>query len=628
MGLLLGRASRIAGRVMAVLVLSGPQLPPLSAQEAAPVAPERAEIIRRVTHDITLLASEDFEGRGVETKGIELAAQHILKEYEVAGVKPGMPDGGWRQAFQVAIGDTVISDKTAVTLQGPGGAELKLQLGEQFQPIRRGKNGAATGGVAFVGYGISSAEDKYDEYAGIDVQGKVVVVIRREPQNRPDGAFRGQETSPNAYIDRKLELIRNSGAAGVLFVNDMPAEGDQDELADPSSFGNDESAVPFAHVKRAVVDELLKAVPLQGADGQKFSSLKDVCAAIDQNLKPLSQDLQGWTATVSTVFEANSVTAYNLIGVVEGEGPLADETIVIGGHYDHLGFGGYGSRAATRTGEVHNGADDNASGTAAVMELARRFAAGPKPKRRLVFICFSGEERGLLGSAHYVREPVFPLEKTVAMLNFDMIGNLRNNNVEVGGVGTAAEFAEVVKRADEAISVDVTAVESAFAGSDHLPFYQSQIPVMFCFTGMTEIYHTPDDDSKTLNMEGAVLVIDYSEQLLRGMSDLPARPAFAASQPGRRRAGPRTPYLGLQPDLAASGVDGIVVRTVRPESPAAAAGLQTGDVILQVADKPVEGYQTLIEVLGAAKAGDKLKLSVKRGEAMMDVEATLGEPRR
>jgi len=628
MGLLLGRASRIAGRVMAVLVLSGPQLPPLSAQEAAPVAPERAEIIRRVTHDITLLASEDFEGRGVETKGIELAAQHILNEYEVAGVKPGMPDGGWRQAFQVAIGDTVISDKTAVTLQGPGGAELKLQLGEQFQPIRRGKNGAATGGVAFVGYGISSAEDKYDEYAGIDVQGKVVVVIRREPQNRPDGAFRGQETSPNAYIDRKLELIRNSGAAGVLFVNDMPAEGDQDELADPSSFGNDESAVPFAHVKRAVVDELLKAVPLQGADGQKFSSLKDVCAAIDQNLKPLSQDLQGWTATVSTVFEANSVTAYNLIGVVEGEGPLADETIVIGGHYDHLGFGGYGSRAATRTGEVHNGADDNASGTAAVMELARRFAAGPKPKRRLVFICFSGEERGLLGSAHYVREPVFPLEKTVAMLNFDMIGNLRNNNVEVGGVGTAAEFAEVVKRADEAISVDVTAVESAFAGSDHLPFYQSQIPVMFCFTGMTEIYHTPDDDSKTLNMEGAVLVIDYSEQLLRGMSDLPARPAFAASQPGRRRAGPRTPYLGLQPDLAASGVDGIVVRTVRPESPAAAAGLQTGDVILQVADKPVEGYQTLIEVLGAAKAGDKLKLSVKRGEVMMDVEATLGEPRR
>jgi len=391
MELLLGRASRIAGRVLCLqtlLALTGAQA---AAQESASVSPERAEIVRRVTHDITLLASEEFEGRGVETKGIELSAQHILKEYEAAGLKPGMPDGTWRQAFEVPIGDTVISDSTAVTLQGPGGVQLQLKLGEQFQPIRRGKNGEATGGVAFVGYGISSAEDKYDEYAGVDVKGKVVVLIRREPQNRPDGAFRGQETSPNAYIDRKLELIRNSGAVGVLFVNDMGTEGDEsDELADPSSFGNDESAVPFAHVKRAVVDEMLKSAPLKGADGQSLASLKNVCAAIDQTLKPLSQEIPGWSATVSTRFEANSVTAYNLIGVVEGEGPLADETIVIGGHYDHLGFGGYGSRAATRTGEVHNGADDNASGTAAVMELARRFAAGPKPRRRLVFIWFFG----------------------------------------------------------------------------------------------------------------------------------------------------------------------------------------------------------------------------------------------
>lgn len=148
MELLLGRASRIAGRVLclqALLALAGAQVPAVSAQESAPVSPERAEIVRRVTHDITLLASEEFEGRGVETKGIELAAQHILKEYEAAGVKPGMPDGTWRQAFEVAIGDTVISDSTAVTLQGPGGLQLQLKLGEQFQPIRRGRNGEATG---------------------------------------------------------------------------------------------------------------------------------------------------------------------------------------------------------------------------------------------------------------------------------------------------------------------------------------------------------------------------------------------------------------------------------------------------------------------------------------------------
>ncbi|MBL8808532.1 MAG: PDZ domain-containing protein [Planctomycetaceae bacterium] len=212
------------------------------------------------------------------------------------------------------------------------------------------------------------------------------------------------------------------------------------------------------------------------------------------------------------------------------------------------------------------------------------------------------------------------------MLNFDMIGNLKDNRVEVNGVGTAAEFMDIAKKADEVIPVDITIIEGAFAGSDHLPFYQRQIPVMFCFTGMTDIYHTPDDDFSTLNIEGAVTVIDYSEQLLRGMDGLEKRPVFASSQPGRRRPTARTPYLGLQPDLAASGENGIVVRAVRPDSPAAKAGVATGDVIVKVGDTKVEGYQTLIEALVPAKAGDTLKLTVKRGTEEKVLEPVLGEP--
>lgn len=587
----------------------------------------REEIVARVRHDIEYLSSDKLEGRGVETKGIEMAAEHILAEYQKYGLKPGMPDGTWRQPFEITLGDVVVSDTTHVTIKGPENKELKLALGEQFQPIRRGANGTATGELLFVGYGISAEEEKYDDYAGVDCKGKIIVMIRREPQNRPDGAFQGQQTSPNSYIDRKLELIAKSGAAGVIFVNDHASSptADKDELASPTSFGNDAGPVPFVHVKQTVIDEMLKASPLQ-ADGKTLGSLADVAAYIDETLKPVSQPLKGWSAEVGTEFKANSVTAYNLIGVVEGEGPLADETIVIGGHYDHLGFGGYGSRAQNRTGEVHNGADDNASGTAAVLELARRIASGPKPKRRLVFICFSGEERGLLGSFHYVKEPVFPLENTVSMLNFDMIGNLKDNRVEVNGVGTAAEFMDIAKKADEVVPVDITIIEGAFAGSDHLPFYQRQIPVMFCFTGMTDIYHTPDDDFSTLNIEGAVTVIDYSEQLLRGMDGLEKRPTFASSQPGRRRPTNRTPYLGLQPDLAASGENGIVVRAVRADSPAAKAGIETGDVIVMVGDTKVEGYQTLIEALVPAKAGETLKLTVKRGTEEKVFEPVLGEP--
>lgn len=591
----------------------------------------REQIVARVRDDIEYFASDELEGRGIETKGIELAAQRILAEYEKFGLAPGMPDGTWRQSFPVTLGDVTVADSTRVELSGPNDTKMVLQLRSEYQPIRRGANGTASGSLAFIGYGITSEEENYDDYAGIDVAGKVVVLIRREPQNYEGGAFQGQGTSPNSYIDRKLELLKKSEAAAVLFVNNHTSAPtpDTDELADPSSFGNDGQAVPFVHVKQSIIDQLLKASPLATDDGEVLKSLEEISHYIDKTMKPVSQDLKGWSAEVSTRFEANTVSTDNLIGVVEGEGPLADETIVIGAHYDHLGFGGFGSRSQNRTGEVHNGADDNASGTAAVVELARRIASGPKPKRRMVFICFSGEERGLIGSNYYVNNPVFPIENTVAMLNFDMIGNLKDNRVEVNGVGTAPEFPAIVKAADEATPIDITVVTGAFAGSDHLPFFQRGIPVMFCFTGMTDIYHTPDDDFKTLNIEGAVTVIDYSEQLLRGIDALEKRPTFADGERSVRRPSmARVPFLGVQPNIAESGANGIVLRGVRPDSPAATAGLQTGDVILKIGDLRVDGYQSLVDVVTASKAGDKLSLTIKRGEEERVVEVELGEPRR
>ncbi len=590
----------------------------------------REAIVSRVRSDIEYFASDDQEGRGIETKGIERSAERIIAEYQKLGLQPAMPESSFRQPFDVSLGDVVISQTTHVKLTAPDGTVTELNLGDQFQPIRRGANGEANGGLAFVGYGISSDEERYDDYANINVEGKVVIVIRREPQSYDGGAFQGTATSSNAYIDRKLELMTKAKAAAVLFVNDFSSSptAETDELATPSSFGNDGDSLPFAHVKQVVIDRVLSAAPLKTEDGSSLSSLKAVAGYIDASLKPVSQELAGWSAAVTTKFEANTVVAHNLIGVIEGEGPHADQTIIIGGHYDHLGFGGYGSRSPDRNGEIHNGADDNASGTAAVLELARRIASGPEPKHRMVFICFSGEERGLIGSNHYVQHPVVPLDDTIAMINFDMIGNLRNNVVEVNGVGTAEEFRDIVVKADSATPINITIVDGAFAGSDHLPFYQKQIPVMFCFTGMTSIYHTPDDDFETLNIEGTVSVIDYSENLLRGIDALEKRPTFVSAQPRNRRAANRTPYLGIQPDLAASGIEGIVIRAVREQSPAADSGLQTGDVITEIDETAVEGYQTLIEILLMSKPGDTLKLSFKRGRDLRETVVTLAEPRQ
>jgi len=334
--------------------------------------------------------------------------------------------------------------------------------------------------------------------------------------------------------------------------------------------------------------------------------------------------MPGWSADLTTEFEVESVIAENIIGVIEGEGPLADETIVIGGHYDHLGYGGYGSRARNRTGEIHNGADDNATGTAAVLEMARRIAEGPKPQRRVVLICFSAEERGLIGSNYYVQNPVFDLDQTVAMLNFDMIGNLRNNRVEVNGVGTAAEFREIVERTDEAQPIEITLKESPFGGSDHLPFYQRQIPVMFCFTGMTGIYHTPDDDFETLNIEGTVSVIDYAEGLYRGIDALEERPTFTAVARNRRSSARRMPSLGFAPELSDYSGKGVLVRTVRQDSPAEKAGLQVGDVITKIGGEDVEGFQTIIEKLASSKAGDKLTITLERDGETQEITAELG----
>ncbi|MDG1898043.1 MAG: M20/M25/M40 family metallo-hydrolase [Fuerstiella sp.] len=592
----------------------------------------RTAVVERVGEDIRYLASDELEGRGVQTEGIHLAADRIIADYKRAGLKPGMPDGSYRQPFEVQIDKAVISNDTSVALKSPSDTTIRLKVGGQFQPLRRGTNGSAAGQLVFVGYGITSTEDDFDEYKNIDVAGKVLVMIRREPhQARADGAFDGVTTTEHSYINRKLQLAKEHKAAGVIFVNDPHTvrSADQDELSDPTGFGTQGSGIAFVHVRQSVINQILQQSPISAThDGneQKLTTLLDVTDFIDTTLRPVSQPLAGWQAEVVTKFDTNSVTAHNLIGILEGEGDVANETIVVGAHYDHLGYGGYGSRAKDRKGEIHNGADDNATGTAAVLEIVRRMSAGPAPRRRIVFICFSGEERGLLGSKYYVSSPIVPLEQTVAMLNYDMIGTLRNDRVEVNGVGTAIEFRPIVDAANESSALDVTIIEHPFAGSDHLPFFQRQIPVMFCFTGVTSRYHTPDDDFDTINVEGVVSVIDYTEHLLRGIDSLGTAPEFKnVSRRTRRR---RTPFLGIAPNLdTAEGETGVPIRSVRPDSPADMGGLQVGDVIVKIDKTETNDYGDLIQFLQGSQAGRRIRISIIRSDEQLELQATLGQPK-
>ena len=320
-----------------------------------------------------------------------------------------------------------------------------------------------------------------------------------------------------------------------------------------------------------------------------------------------------------------TVTTNNVVGVIEGEGPNKDETIVVGGHYDHLGYGFYGSLAPTRRGEIHNGADDNATGTIAVVELARRFAAAKtKPKRRLVFIAFSGEERGLLGSYYYCRnQPLFPLEKTVAMINYDMIGQMRNNNLTIFG-GTSGEgLPDVLREVGKDSKLNLNLVPGGFAGSDHLPFNAKKIPNMFLHTGTgSGLYHTPDDDFETINVEGMADVIDYSEDLIGQLAGLEKKLEYkSATRVNRRAVG----YLGVQADQD-SEVEGAYVAKVMDESPAKKAGFKIGDVIKKVDGRDVTDASSFIRSMSRKRPGQKVKFTIEREKKETLIEVALGNP--
>ena len=402
---------------------------------------------QRLDHDIKYLASDEMEGREPGTKGIELAATYMIDTWKQYGVAPGGDNGTYRQDFEVNMG--TIADRETTTLAFSGnGLDMKAVMGDHFQPMMVGGNGSLEDAeLVFVGYGITATDDNYNDFAGVDCNGKIVVAIRMEPQQKdPKSVFAGTEPSRHASITRKLQLAMEAGAAGFILVNDGVRAENSDELAQPSQFGRPEENIPFFHMKRDAFDSILDKAAVNAPTGEALKSLADIEARIDATLEPISQVIGGVTVDAVTNFTRESVTTSNVIGVIEGEGPNADEVIIIGGHYDHLGYGGYGSNAPGRR-EIHNGADDNATGTAGLVELARRFAMDDKkPARKLVFIAFSGEERGLLGSAYYVENPIYKLEDIVTMINYDMIGRLREDKLTIFGSGTGTTFDKIFGR--------------------------------------------------------------------------------------------------------------------------------------------------------------------------------------
>jgi hypothetical protein len=324
-------------------------------------------------------------------------------------------------------------------------------------------------------------------------------------------------------------------------------------------------------------------------------------------------------------------SARNVIGVLPGRDPkLRNEIVIVGAHYDHLGLGKFGSLDPDSTGAVHNGADDNASGIAALFRIADTLAAMP-PGRTIVFLAFSGEEEGVLGSSWYVQHPVFPMSSVTAMINLDMVGRLRNDRLIVYGVETAKQFPALLDSLNVTARFDLKASGDGYGPSDHQSFYLAGKPVLHIFTDLHEDYHRSTDDWQKINADGLIRVADFAAAIVAALGDRRSPLTFVNAPPPQPHAGAApaaTPgygaYLGTIPDMAGGSEGGVRVSGVRPGSPAEAAGLKANDVLVAIGDMKTPDLQAMTDALRSHKPGDTVELQVLRDGKPVTLTATLG----
>jgi hypothetical protein len=587
---------------------------------AIPLAARDARTVEsRILEDLKFLAGDECEGRGIFTKGINRAADYLAAEFKRLGLKPISPETQYFQPFRVQ-GQAKLTKPSQLVLHGPQGQRIVLEQGKHYQVVGFGSSGQVKAPVVFAGYGIVSKEPAWDDFAGLDVAGKVVVVLRRIPRadHAEAGIFAGGNNHPAAALQTKAANAATRKAAAVIFVNDAGlAASSKDQLMpfDYTSQSREPARLPLVHVKRSVLDAMLASAG---------TNLGDIESAINREARPHSLPVPGWQVELQVEVERDFITLKNVIGVLEGKGPLADETVVVGAHYDHLGYGERGS-LARGVKAIHYGADDNASGTVAVLELARRFAEIPdRQGRRLVFILFSGEEQGLLGSRYYCEHPVFPLEKTAVMVNFDMVGRLRDDKLTVYGTGTAKGFDKLIDELGKKYGFQITKVATGFGPSDHAAFYGRKIPVFHFFTGTHPQYHRPTDTVETINVPGIRRIVDMGEELIAHLATLQPRPEYVAvAQPAKPGGTPaRGPRLGIMPNYDDTK-EGVLVEDVVPDGPAAKAGIQRGDRIVEIAGKPVPNLTAYMAVMASLKPQDKVEITVLRGDKRVKLQAEL-----
>ena len=624
---------------------------------ACAFAQASSSVEQNLRKHVEYLASEKLQGRRTGEQGATDAAKYVAEQFAKYKLKPGVKN--FRQPFPYIAGVTLGTDNSLRIVPSDTARENKMEIGVNWMPLGYSPNAdIPVTELVFVGFGVSTPEANYDDYSGLDVRDKIVLMFDSVPDaGNPHSAF------ARFNIHTKASIAKDKGAkAIVLIAADNDFKNDRlSRLAYDRTLG--ETALPVVGIMRSHAAELM------GTPDEKALTAVQVMLSTRATSPPGTETWKAPAglepvkakAQIKISLVKKQVDAYNVIGILEGTDPvLKSEAIIVGAHYDHLGQGGSGSLAANST-DIHYGADDNASGTSAVLELARQFAASKNNKRTLIFMAFGGEEEGLLGSKHYVNNPVWPLDKTIAMINLDMVGRLNEEKLTVGGVGTATEWGTTldsvmsrwlqnelrvgvenykkdiavrqkesaaaiqqkpaamrpgdmgVEKPASARSLNLQRNQDGFGPSDHSSFYGKKIPVLFFFTGTHVDYHKPSDTADKINYEGLRSITSYVGEIVKDIDASPARPTYAVAKASAPMGQVRlTVSLGTIPSYGDT-TDGMVLDGVRDNSPAAKAGLKAGDKITKLAGKDVRNAMDYTYVLGSMKPGEEYDVELIRG---------------
>jgi aminopeptidase YwaD len=573
--------------------------------------PETDTAAGRVGADVARLASDEWQGRRAGTEGADRAADWLAGEFRRIGLQPGGDRDTYFQKFTFIDGVILGSGNRLSTAGDPARKDWKA--GTDFRPLAFSSPGQVAGPVVFAGYGIVAKDLDYDDYAGVDVKDKVVILLRYGPGGDDPQSKWAAFTS----LRMKVSVARDRGAKAVLVVSGPGTKDAKDELvALRADAALADAGIPAFSVVRAVAE---------ASFARTGTTLEAAQKKIDETSKPGPLALREARIEATADLTPKRSETRNVVGVL-GAADLAGEAVVVGAHYDHLGLGMTGSLDPEPEGKIHHGADDNASGVAGLLELARRFRARPAPRRSLVFVAFGAEEEGTLGSSHFVKAPPRP-DRIVGMFNMDMIGRLRQDALDVHGVGTSPVWKPLVEEANRNAGLKLRVHEGGFGPSDHSPFYAAGKPVLFVFTGSHADYHRPSDTAAKVDAGGILRVLGFLEPIVTAVADAPTAPAFTQVK-AEQEQGAGNPrgfrvWVGGIPDYSEEVV-GVTFSGVTPGSPAEKAGIEAGDVLVRFGPKEIRNIYDYTYALGEHKPGDKVSLDIKRAGQVVTLALTLG----